>query len=724
MSTTLSLAGVPLDLSPDTAILPTFQVSDLLQPQAIQSDFSPEFAVPDTAKNAQLLGHAAYDGPAAKLPYRSLAGVNLRSEGVELMPRARLFVKGYEAGAYQLQLFAGNRRFVEALGEKTLRELDFSRFDHLWTLDNIAPRAAPDHWAANGWGYELFDRGRPVNLAVLSPYELYPTLTASLIWQQLLKQAGFAASDWQSPVLDALQLPAVKEASINEDFRTARRLRVGLGPGHEESGNEASDRADVVKPIPFDDDRRPIGNVPPIVPTVGGIYRKKTVSGTRGLVGVYVADQALYVQVLARTVVQITYSSVRLGRAQARVELHVNGQRVVRGENLVAQTEDPYLVSVNAESLLLQPGDELSAVLVLSGVGSAPVDKWGFRIFRDAVFSNVPVDKLEVTVLERLPPGGQVHLSDWLPDLKQLDFFKTLVQLGGLSVQCDPYEDYLFLAPSRRILDNAPEARDWTAKRDTPTAPAGQARKVAYRYGHFGQRNHFRYAEDPTVQQGYGDGSFLLDDTNLPLDYELLRLPFAATERSQDVPALLKIAAYKLRENEDPFAEPEYERVTAKPRLTLSTDRVVVVTLSETTQVNGQPVTQTRAGVRVPVSHFSDPDEPVSLDAQAYLLPVNWAGLRALLTECRYHTERYRLSPRDLADFVANPNRPVWDGVLQGYFSVSKIVEYTSRRPVEVELLRLHPSFLIAPTPPLESEGEEWYEKEFYVGLATRGEFL
>ena len=190
------------------------------------------------------------------------------------------------------------------------------------------------------------------------------------------------------------------------------------------------------------------------------------------------------------------------------------------------------------------------------------------------------------------------------------------------------------------------------------------------------------------------------------------------------MPTLLKIAAYQLRENEDPFAEPAYESVTAKPRLTLATGRVVVVTLSETKPVNGQPVTQTRAGVRVPVSHFSDPDEPVSLDAQAYLLPVNWAGLRAMLTECRYHSERYRLSPRDLADFVANPNRPVWDGVLQGYFSVSKIVEYTSRRPVEVELLRLHPSFLIAPTPPLESEGEEWYEKEFYVGLATRGEFF
>jgi hypothetical protein len=335
-------------------------------------------------------------------------------------------------------------------------------------------------------------------------------------------------------------------------------------------------------------------------------------------------------------------------------------------------------------------------------VGQAPVDKWGYRLFRDAVFSNVPVDKLEVTVLERLPPGGLVRLQDWLPAIKQLDFFKTLVQLGGLSVQCDPYDDYLFLAPSRSLLDNAPEARDWTAKRDAPAAPAGQARKVLYRYGHFGQRNHFRYAEDPTVKAGYGDGVFLVDDTNLPLDYDLLRLPFAATQRSPDVPTLLKIAAYQLRENEDPFAEPAYESVTAKPRLTLATGRVVVVTLSETKPVNGQPVTQTRAGVRVPVSHFSDPDEPVSLDAQAYLLPVNWAGLRAMLTECRYHSERYRLSPRDLADFVANPNR----------------------RPVEVELLRLHPSFLIAPTPPLESEGEEWYEKEFYVGLATRGEFF
>lgn len=717
MSNTLTLAGVQMDLG-DSLILPSFQVSDLLSPSTIQSDFSPEFSVPATTRNHALLGQAAVDGNAARVPYRSLANVTLRSEGIEIMPRARMFVKGYEDSQYQLQLFAGNRRFVEALGEKTLRELDFSRFNHPWTLPNIASRCDAAYWDSHGWGYELFDRGKPLNLLKVDPYQLFPTLSANLIWEQIRTDAGFGASPWESPLLDKLLVPATVPAQLSEEFREARRLRVGLGAGHEDDGEPSSGRSDVVRTIPFDDYLRPIGNVPPIVPTTALVYDPLTFS--------WRADQVVYVKASARTVILIDYSDIRLGRAQGRVELHVNGQRVVEGEDVVATTDQVYSVGVSTEQLLLQPGDRLTAVLVLSGVGNAPVDKWGYRIFRDSVFQvsgqSIPVDKFEVDVLPTLPPGGAIQLADWLPDMKQLDFFKTLVQLGGLNVQCDAYEDYMYLNPSRTILDNVENAHDWTAKRDTPHAPAGAARKVAYRYGSFGQRNWLRYAEDELVTKHYGDGYFLLADDSLPTVYEMLRLPFAATENSKDMPGLLRIQLYKLRENEDPFAPTEYDLVTPKPRLTLVSGRTLAVTLSETRQVNGREVVSSRSVV-LPVSHFADTDEEESLDAHTYVLPVSWAGLQAQLTDCRHHTERYRLSPRDLAAFLENTCRPVWDGVLKGYFSVSAISEYSALRPVEVQMLRLHPSFLTAPAPRPDREGLEWAGEEFYTGNGTLGEF-
>ena len=175
----------------------------------------------------------------------------------------------------------------------------------------------------------------------------------------------------------------------------------------------------MVKTIPFDDDYRPIGNVPPVVPTVPGLYIKKTVPGTTGPIGAYVADQTCYVKVLARTVVRLIYSAIRLGKAQARVELHVNGQRVVRGDDVSSTNMDPFTnhetypfsVSVTQDRLLLRAGDELTAVVVISGVGQAPIDKFGYRVFADTVFKlvtgPVPVDKFEVEVLEEIPPVGR-----------------------------------------------------------------------------------------------------------------------------------------------------------------------------------------------------------------------------------------------------------------------------------------------------------------------------
>ncbi|MBX0290963.1 hypothetical protein K3G63_10965 [Hymenobacter sp. HSC-4F20] len=716
MSNQLLIGGVAVDLSPDTVILPSFQVSDLLKPESIQSDFSPEFSVPGTSHNHRLLGHAAWDSSTARVPYQSLPNVTLLSEGVEIMPRARLLLKGYEGGAYQLQLVAGNKRFVEALGEKKLSELDFSRFAHLRTIGNIAQRATAAYAAANGWSYELYDRGRPLDVANLSPYDLWPTLSAPLVLEQLATEAGFAVDYPADGLLPRLQVPAVAPAQYAEDFVKARRLRVDVGPDHEDDGAPDSNRSDVVKTIPFDGYIRPLGTTPPIVPTVPGVYNAAAYSFT--------ADKAMYVQVQARTVLRLIYSTVRLGKAQARVELHVNGRKVSEGP-WVSSVEmsdfeegetNPFSVSATAERLLLNAGEQLTAVLRIAGVGSAPIDKWGFRIFEYANFNSggqtIPGHKFEVNVLPEQPPGAEVNLAEWLPqDMKQLDFFKSLVQVCGFSVQTDAYEDRLTLRPSRAVLDNAAYARDWTNKRDAPDLPTGQPRSVAYRFGGFGQRNLFQWAEEESVRKGYGNGTLVIADETLPASYTLTTLPFAASERSTAQPGLLLIRNYTLRENEDPFVETEYDSSTPKPRLTLRSTRTQQLSLVEGA---------VRRPVEGPVSYFVEDGEDVSLDADAYILPVAWAGLGAMLTECRYHKERYRLSPRDIAEFLAEPNVPVWDAGLQGYFSISKINEYTSTRSVEVEMLRLHPSFLVAPEPGARGE---FAPAEFHT-QPTRPEFF
>ena len=113
----LTVAGhrVALDLDSESdGLLPTFQANARDSPSTIQSDYSPEFSVPATAKNHRLLAHAAASQPTTGQAYKRVPAV-LTSGGVETLPLATLLIKGYAEGRYNLQLIGGNRRLVEAL---------------------------------------------------------------------------------------------------------------------------------------------------------------------------------------------------------------------------------------------------------------------------------------------------------------------------------------------------------------------------------------------------------------------------------------------------------------------------------------------------------------------------------------------------------------------------------------------------------------------------------
>jgi hypothetical protein len=723
----LLIDGLLLDLDEQTQLLPSFQANDLTQPDKINSDYSPEFSVPFTARNHQALGQAAYGTSPLSRAYQKTEGV-LRSSGVETMPRALVLVKGTEGSRYHLQLTGGNKRFIEALGTRTLRELDLSRFNHRWTLDEVAARLSEDYYQAQGWSYEAFDRGKPMTLDAVPFTECLPTLSARLLWQQILDETGFSASDWQSPVLDRLKLPATKGAEYSEEFRQARRLVASIGPGYEDgSGNPSQDRAMVLLEVPYTDVTRRSNYQAPTVP---GVYTIPLPPARPA----YVPDEPVYLDGSASTTVQITFSAIRIGKAAARLIAYVDGVQVLEGPEITVDNETPFVVSLQLNGLLVGKGQRLTFKARLRGVSNFAGDtKWGYRIFRDAFFIDrgvtLPPDKLELNVRPAVPPGGMVSPADFLPDISLLDFFKTLVQVGGLSLQTDPYEDRLLLAPAGRVVDNTAQALDWTAKRDQPSPEPGRARAQSFRFGSYAQRNFFKWAADETVTPGYGDGVLEVADAVLPKEYTLTTLPFAATEDSTRLPGLLVLQGYKLRESEDPFAAAAYDSQELTPRLVLHVSEPRPLT------VRGRERPDAPAGgaspeqlaqyarelaeyerhydVLAPVSYFASVTEPVELNAQRYLLPVCWRSLKAMLTETRYLTERYRLTAQDVA--TLDYTRPIWDSALGDYFALNGVSEFDPSRPTEVQLVRLHASHLAAPQAPGEASGKEFYEKEFYT---------
>jgi hypothetical protein len=697
--------AVRLDLDEQTLLLPTFTANDRTKPSTIQSSYSPEFSVPGTAHNHRLLKHAAASQPVQGAAYVRVPAV-LTSGGVETLPLALLYLKGYREGRYLLQLFGGNKRLVEALGDKKLSDLNLERFDHYWTAANVLAGLPFDHWQAQGWGYEVYERGKPVDLQALDPFTLYPSCSAQLIWSQILTDAGFTADSLLAePLAAALNVPSANPYEFSQKFRDDRHLKSGFEhTGNWFRGNEFSE------PAPFNFiARKPYG------------LGKAVVGGTASR---YVVPTTGYYDVNATIAVYYGCNELLAGEVGMKIELYLNGSpmlnpdgTVVRGAGRTGKYIDATLTAA-IKRVLLQPGDVLETLVQGDDfprrdgfVDIGPFNQqWyiGRRTFfgLPQVSGIEPACSFTVDLLPEFPQGGLVKLNEWLPDMKQLDFVKSKMLLFGLTIQADDYEPHLHLAPGSKLLANVSRARNWTAKRDAYAQPGRlPERNVAFRFGEYGQLNRLLWQEDENVTQYYGDGSITVADEVLAAEYEMAKLPFAASEISPVAPTMLRILNF---EGQDLSAKPPtYAAVEAKPRLTLRGPASPAACQLITTPAKDNQAAVLTA-VSTTFSYFDGVDISLMLDRT--VLTQYWKDLRAMLEQSRYLTEYYRLSPRDIAEL--DFSIPIWDSQLGDYFAVSAVGEYDPRRPVEVRLARLYASHLPPPALPGEG-GAEFYGGEF-----------
>lgn len=705
---------VALDSDSDTQLLVSYQANDRTDPSSIESPYSQETTVPGTAHNHRLLKHAAASQPTTGQAYKRVPAV-LTSGDVETLPLAILYIKGYSQGRYTIQVTGGNKRLVESLGDKKLIDLDLSRFNHDWTAENVLAGLPFEHWQARGWGYEVYERGKPVDLQALNPYDLYPSCSANLVWTQILADAGFTADSLLGePLFAALNVPSANPYIFSQEFREARQLKAGF----EHTGNWFRlDEFQELAPLNF-------------------VGRKPYVAGkaldTSNGVNQYVVPTLGYYDLNASLAVYFGCNERGFGEVSMKVVLRVNGAPLLNPDGTQVEKGDRFkgykslTLAVDQKRVLLKPGDVVDVQVQgdkWDGTGGIGPDdpEWfiGTRVvdfpgFPVTPFSGVePACSFSVDLSEEFPPGGRVKLNEWLPDMKQLDFVKAYMLAGGLTIQTDAYEPYLRLATGEKLLANVSKAKDWTAKRSSAHRPGRlPERDLAYRFGEYGQTNLLKWQEDEHVTKGYGDGSITVADEVLPKEYELATLPFAATESSPVLPGLLRILNF---ETDDELAKPVlYSKVGAKPRLVIREAQPVlncqlittpaVVTANSTTPAVLTAFTTT-------ASYFSG--DKLSLELNRTVLTDYWADLRAMLDQSRYLTERYRLTPRDIAELDFSV--PIWDGLLGDYFAVSQVSEYDARRPVEVVLCRLNAAHLGPPKLP-SGVGEFYTAEEFYAG--------
>ncbi|MDJ0367388.1 hypothetical protein QMK33_19745 [Hymenobacter sp. H14-R3] len=517
----------------------TRQDNDLTRPESVQAAFSTSFALPDDVGTHKRLDLAQLGTSLSTAPYAGL-GCCLEAGGVEVLPGARLALDDYTPRTgYTGKLLAGNKAFYDLLGDKTLRELDLSAFDHDWTLSQVAAGASNSHWQA-GYVYDIYDRGLgapPLPAAGSSRlFEAgyWPTAYARAVWEAIFVGAGVKWSGELPGAFDTALLPATASFGYSEATRAAHRVVAGYAP--------------TAQALRFGDEQ----NAP--LPFTHTLATKVDGSLVLGSSAVWdpVAKEAVITQrgfydLQADQTVHLFCSNILSGEVAAVIKLLVNGQLVGEVDSIRGSGQLDAGLTALAERQLLQVGDRVQA-------------RYQFDKFKGGTIGNGPYDygwvletegRLSISLLSDFPPGGRVVLADWLPEMTQRDFVKGFIQLYGLTQTTDPYTNAALFRRTAAVLDNFATGADWSARRD-----GSQPAKRSWRLGDFAQRNWFRWKEDDSnlayaqaqaarTQPGfYWDGDAAkkvaadfaagyLDngagDVSLAATKDVLSLPFAAS---------------------------------------------------------------------------------------------------------------------------------------------------------------------------------------------------
>jgi len=635
------IEGQEVDLQ-DAVVALTIQSNDVTKPDSIQSNFSNAINLPSTKRNRKILGFADQVNSNTKLPYRVL-DAQVYKEGIEVVPHGRGILQN---GSFAVDIFSGNANFFEVLGDKKLKDLSFTEFNHIWNYTNVVANSSNNTWQ-QGFVYDLYDRGKSYNLAAIDWFDLYPSFFARIVWEQIFKEAGFTYSGFSHPLFDKLLLPVSKLYEFDEDFTKPRSLKLAVGEGFYQDEGPQTGRDEVLLTIPFSYSERD-----PYFSSVN--YNKDSKK--------YTADATYLINIRLKA---HAFVSAKIGGVAFELYLVKNGSVIGYAETTTTKSEDLDL-TLELKRIILKRSDVLYAQIKLRGY--TDIHRWGYSLFIPSL-PDLDQNSIDLEVLKEFPQGGEVRLQDWLLDISQKDYIKSMVHLFGLTFQTDLYQNNIRINTFNKVTENIPQAIDISKWVHEP-----EKVRPSFKFGDFAQKNKIIWQPDETVTEGYNDGVFVVDDTTLEVTKDIIKLPYAATEARGN---LLYIPLWKVRTGTNPV---EYDSVTIKPRLVVQGDSTLLFTIVErdikrdaNNVVVSDQIINSSAGMR-PMAYHVDGSKLFDLNIQDYIIPTFYPTLLNILDNTKVLAVQVKTPAQFIQDF--DQSVPVWVDYWQQYFYVNKINEF------------------------------------------------
>jgi GH35 family endo-1,4-beta-xylanase len=522
--------GILVDL--DEAKSPirlTYAINDLAELKDRQAYSSNVFKLPKTARNLMACGLPDNANLIQEQPYRKNSA-RIVQNGIEIIPSGIAVINGSGA-AIEVQILSGLIGFFDSLGDKKIRDLDLSLWDHTWDLETVVQSQI----GVRGYLYPVIDYGGLVKEEKrrADVRQLRPATFRRTIIQQIIREAGY---DYEGAVFS--------DDKFNRSIVPFSNDKFEHGPSFVKANAKVSASAKSTLPRQLDINTKDyVLTFQDYKTTDPGKHWNGTEYTATDVARVNVKlEYDLTVYDLSKTETSGVYIRFQINRG-------AGWETIPNGEDFKPQGEDFKIYSWKDQVFQLpvdiNPGDKIRAAIHIT--------EFAFGTFMaGAVFS---IEYLATEVIY----GQQVQLAATLPDITQKNFFKDFLQNFGLIAIPDPYKKNIVLLNMADVYQNKDLAEDITSKLiDSPD-------EISYSLSGYGINNLGKYKPDEAVPDGTGDGNLVLDNLTLNENVTMFTSVFAA---SKLVNRLSGLEVVEIKKIEDITKSAEF-KIKTEPRILL-----------------------------------------------------------------------------------------------------------------------------------------------------------
>lgn len=562
MKTEIIVNNQQLELRDDLAMAFTYSISDIRQPEKRQTDFSKTIRIPGTKLNNQIFSHiykidkvlntTNYNlnftpdfNPNLKASAKVyIDGINVFDGVIQLLD---IIILDNTNISYEVCLFGKLSNIFYNLGEYFLHNLDLSEYDHNYTRTNQV-----NSWATsiikNGSAYVNFSGGNPTgegyvypladygynNGLTYRPRQLFPAVYAKTYIDKIFDFAGFSYTSnfFNSNFFKRLIIPFNKwKTSQTQAQLNSQKFYVTNPGAFTLLLSQTIDFVEQVIKIPFNNevvspafDTNNLWNISAndnqYHPNVTGVYNLK-----------WSIRNILEIQNIS--------STNNLISGNGNINLIIRIWKVDINNN--STMLDGFAESIDV-STLAYPFTTLQTGLTsysgtLSNIFLNSTDKvyFEYRVNRTCRFSSNPIGIYEITTVKvynptfqittdttdyfynepvniSIPEGSSFVLNTAIPtNIKQKDFFTSIIKMFNLYVDVDPTNEFNLLIEPRNDFYNS-EVVDWTGKLDTGNdvslKPMGDLDAKRYSFTYKPDSDHYNKVYSDANNRTYGDVIF------------------------------------------------------------------------------------------------------------------------------------------------------------------------------------------------------------------------